>query len=58
MSDPTITLTFPRERCGVSIIGGKSFVHVDTGLTVEEFVRMILQFASSDDRSAAVIKHD
>ena len=53
-----LTLTFPKKNCEEITFKGQPFIHIDTGMTAEEFIEMLMRYAVSDDKVAVVIKKD
>lgn len=54
MIEPTVVLNFPKEKCTDIVFKGAPFVQIDTGMTAEELVTMLLRWSASDDKVAVV----
>lgn len=54
--EPTVSLTFPKSRCKDVDFKGEPFVTVDTGMTAEELIQMILRFSVTGEPVASVLK--
>lgn len=53
---PTVTLSFPKEHCTDFDFKGTPFVQVDTGMTAEELIVMLMRWNVSDDKIVAGVK--
>lgn len=52
MTDPILTLTFPRDQATVK----EDLITIDTGMTATEFIEALLAFASGPKQGMAVVK--
>lgn len=56
MPGPKVVLTFYKERCKEVMIKGEPFVQIDTDMTADELIGVLLKWAVSDDKVGVVLK--
>ena len=58
MTEPKVVLMFHKEHCKEIEIKGEPFVQIDTDMTANELIRVLLKWAVSDDKVGAVLKEE
>ena len=53
-----VTLTFPKERCTETEFKGRPMVTVDTDMTAQELIMMLMGYAASGESVAAAVKKE
>ena len=56
MTDGKLVLTFPKKRCKEVVVRGVQCIQIDTGLTSEEFLEMLLRYRISGEKEGYVAK--
>lgn len=58
MTEKELVLTFPAEKVSEVEFKGRKMMRVETGMTTNEFIKMIMLYAVSDDETAAIVEKE
>ena len=56
MTDPNVVLNIPKERCKDIVINGSPFVQIDTDMTADELILVLMKWSASEDKIGIVRK--
>jgi len=58
IEEAKVTLTFPKERCTETEFKGRPMITVDTDMTAQELIMMLMGYAASGESVAAAVKKE